>query len=96
MGMLEGAAILLAGILVGRFLPSRRRRKEPKPIEPVCGCGHQYAFHDPGTGRCGGRVEVNRWSGKGRWAGLDREQCPCQRYTGPEPLPEYYAPEITP
>lgn len=94
MGMVEGAAILLAGILIGRFLPERRRKQRaPDSVRPVCGCQHQYAFHDPESGQCSAQVEVHQWN-RGRWAGMAREQCPCRRYTGPEPLPEYFAPEI--
>jgi hypothetical protein len=59
--MLEGALILLAGILIGwvaRSLPARR--KDPKPVE----------------------------------AGYEHKPCACRRYSGPEPMPTYYAPEI--
>jgi hypothetical protein len=45
--MIEGAVIAVVALLIGRFLPARRRApKAPKPIEPVCGCGHHHAMHD--------------------------------------------------
>lgn len=31
----------------------RRKRKEPEPPQPVCGCGHHLSFHDPVTSHCG-------------------------------------------
>ena len=34
---LEFAAVALIGVLIGRFLPNRR--KGPKPVQPVCGDG---------------------------------------------------------
>jgi hypothetical protein len=84
LSLLEGAGILLSGMLAGRFWPARRRgRKPPKPVTPTCGCNHNVSYHDPKTGRCH------------KISSYDGSQCPCRRYTGPEPLPEYYAPEIT-
>ena len=79
MGMLEGALILLAGIVIGRVLPGRRRKKAATG-GPVCGCGHHHSYHDPETGRC----NATRFG----------DPCKCLSYTGPEPLPEFYAPEI--
>jgi hypothetical protein len=60
--------------------------KPPPP--PICGCEHHLAFHEMDgegnpTGHC--REIINSHNGT---------ECGCQRYTGPEPLPEYYAPEI--
>jgi hypothetical protein len=92
--MIEGALILLAGILIGvgvRSLPARR--KGPKPVEAVCGCTHHYSMHDPQTGKCSVGVAVDKYSGGVR-VGKDHRSCACQRYSGPEPMPTYYAPEI--
>jgi hypothetical protein len=81
--VLEGALIALAGagfgILIGRLLPLRRQRDHARG--PVCGCGHHFSHHDPAMGDCR----------KLSWGG---DKCTCRRYSGPEPLPEYYAPEI--
>jgi hypothetical protein len=86
-GLLVGAAVYVAGLLTGRFLPARKHG--PQPVRPVCGCEHAVAYHDPKTGECHARRNLGYWSGKDHFEG-----CTCRRYTGPEPLPEYYAPEI--
>jgi len=87
--MLEGALILLAGVLVGRFMPGRRRRPKPlPPPKPICGCGHHRSFHSDGKA-C--TKDVERYNSiKGtHWV-----ECACGEYTGPEPAPSFYAPEI--
>jgi hypothetical protein len=96
--MLEGAAILLAGIVIGvlgdRLLSRHGRRVQAGPV-PVCGCEHSIAFHDSATGRCAAmRKAANRWDEFGDPSGWVEEPCTCRRYTGPEPLPQFYAPEI--
>ena len=53
--MVEGALILLAGILIGRFFASRRKDPDPKPVEAVCGCKHHHSMHVPETGACNAR-----------------------------------------
>jgi transposase InsO family protein len=62
-------------------LETRRRELEtshPLPVAPVCGCGHDLAFHNVQTSACHHRVG-------------DRD-CACQRYTGPELLGQVYLP----
>lgn len=87
--LIEGALIALAGVLVGRFLPSRRRGpKPPKPVQPICGCGHHRSYHPDGS-KC--TFDVERWSTA---RGMYRDSCPCGQYVGPEPLPEFFAQEI--
>ncbi|MET9019178.1 hypothetical protein ABZV93_04260 [Actinopolymorpha sp. NPDC004070] len=95
MELIIGAVILLVGILIGRYLPGpgRPRRHALEEAKPLCGCGHSPSFHEE-KGRCHGLNEVARWEG-GRWAGIESVSCSCQKYTGPEPLPAFYAPEIT-
>lgn len=69
-------------------LEAKRRELEekyPRPVKPECGCGHHYSFHNAETGRCHWRKEHP--TGK-----KVPEECSCQRYTGPEPLPTYYDP----
>lgn len=93
--MLEGALILLAGILLGigvRSLPARRRA--PKPVEAVCGCTHHHSMHDPETGACNASVAVSKYDKYGTWVGKEYKSCACLQYSGPLPLPAYYAPEI--
>ena len=92
MGIIEGALILAAGILLGRYLPARK--KTPEPVKPVCGCTHHYSMHDPGTGKCSAAVQISRYDAAGNWIGYDHPACACRRYSGPEPLPSYYATEI--
>jgi len=83
---LIGAALFAAGMAAGRWWPARRKGPKPlKPVKPLCGCGHHRSYHTDG-GKCHDRV----------YLGSRYDDCNCQKYTGPEPLPEYYAPEITP
>ena len=70
------------------------RREDPKPVEAVCGCTHHYSFHDPKTGACMASVAVDKYSEKGKQVGVEHLPCACVRYTGPEPLPTLFAPEI--
>lgn len=93
--MITGALILLAGIAIGMILRSfPARRKGPKPVEAVCGCEHHHSMHDPETGACHATVQVSRYSRDGEWTGYEQKPCACRRYSGPEPLPSFYAPEI--
>ena len=95
MGLLEGALILLAGILLGwilRSLPARR--KGPEPVEAVCGCKHHHSMHHPQTGKCNAAVPVDKYDGRGIRIGKDYLSCACVHYSGPLPYPEYYANDI--
>lgn len=105
---LAGGGLVVAGVLLGRFLPARRRGpKPPKPVQPICGCGHHHGMHDPETGHChdlvkGGATAVKDAKGnpvKDAYGYVQKTyekiQCGCRRYSGPEPLPEYFAPGIT-
>lgn len=80
LSLIEGAAILLSGMAIGRWWPARRRKV--KETGPVCGCKHHVSFHEQGSGPC---HKISSW---------DMSRCSCRKYTGPEPLPEFYAPEI--
>lgn len=106
-GILIGAAVYVAGLLTGRFMPARRKGpKSPKPIQPICGCGHHRSYHDAQTGECHGAAKgtetvVRDENGKpvlDYWGDVqttsEATRCGCRHYTGPEPLPEFYAPEI--
>jgi hypothetical protein len=90
--MLAGAAIFLTGMMTGRWWPARRRKH--RPPKPVCGCGHNRSFHVNGTGPC--RRTTLEATGYDKYDNPVYKdfECGCQHYTGPEPLPEYYAPEI--
>lgn len=94
--MIEGAVILIAGLLIGRFVPARRTKPEQRQPEPICGCRHGRHDHDPATGVCNGQKKVYRYDPLTELEVLDGyAPCTCRQYTGPEPLPQYYAPEIT-
>lgn len=81
--MLEGALILLAGILIGRFAPARRRKPKPvKDPKPICGCGHHRSFHEDG-GACKERVYLGIAEG--------HKPCTCRHYVGPEVYPTFVA-----
>jgi hypothetical protein len=85
--MLAGGGLAILGVVVGRFLPARRRHPKPsRPAKPVCGCEHELSFHDPKTGECHSKMLIPGYG----W----NNDCTCRQYTGPEPLPEYYAPEL--
>jgi hypothetical protein len=93
--VLEGALILLAGIVIGMVLRSLpARRKGPKPVEAVCGCKHHHSMHDPTTGECNASVPVDKYTKSGHWVGHDYKPCACLRYSGPEPLGVVFAHEI--
>lgn len=84
--MIDGAVILLVGIIIGRYLPTPRRTTAALGA-PMCPCGHARSFHSKGKGACA-------WKRQERLFEFEAKKCSCQHYGGPEPLPEYYAPEI--
>ena len=97
-GIEVGVAVII-GVLLGRFLPNRRKGPKVKAVKPVCGCGHHHGFHDPATGECHGTVrgeatEFDDYASRNpvAWAQV---QCSCRQYSGPVPMPEYYAPELS-
>jgi hypothetical protein len=106
--MLIGALIFALGAVFGRVMPSRKRGpKPPKPVQPICGCTHHYSLHDPKAGECHGAADAGRAAVrdqhgkpvKDSWGEVvftrEHGRCGCRRYTGPLPLPEYFAPEIS-
>jgi hypothetical protein len=94
--VIEGALILLVGLVIGRFTPARRRRpKPPKPVEPICGCGHGIHDHDPDTKSCHAQTKAYRYDRiEEREVFNKYVPCTCRQYTGPTPLPEFFATEI--
>lgn len=94
--LLEGALIAVGAFIAGQWLPRPHRRgiRSPKPVEPICGCEHHYSFHDPKTGECHGTDRRAKYNDRGTYVGVHEIPCTCRHYTGPEPLPEFYAPEL--
>jgi len=101
--MLLGAALVIAGIGLGRFMPGRRRGpKPPKPHAPVCGCGHDLAHHEPdGAGggttcRALAKGKITSWDYYEHANGWEMVPCSCRQYTGPRILdPGYVARELS-
>jgi len=93
--VITGALLLAAGTALGwllRSLPARRRG--PKPVEAVCGCGHHHSFHDPADGTCHGTVKTaTHWNSSGDERMWRQDPCTCKQYSGALPLPEYFASE---
>ena len=95
--MLTGGGLVALGFLIGRLAPPLRRSpKPPAAPKPICGCGHELAYHDPEKGVCKSSVSVeSRWDYYGDAIAWKQTPCACQQYTGPTPLPTVYAPEVT-
>lgn len=96
--MIEGAIILLAGLVAGWLARGARREKSPETVTAVCGCTHARSMHVDGTGKC---MEIGvdsywEYSPKTDDQVMKHKEypCSCQLYDGPEPLQGYYAPEI--
>lgn len=78
---LEGAGFISIGYILACLPRPRRHKHKVLPVpQPRCGCKHNRSFHENGTGKCSA---INRW---------DEKTCRCKIYTGPEPMPELYAP----
>ncbi|WP_280452880.1 hypothetical protein [Nocardia cyriacigeorgica] len=84
-----GGGLVLVGWAAGRFAQRRPRRQ--KQIRPRCGCGHDLALHDRSSGRCHAEISRRGMHGMREWV-----SCNCQRYTGPTPLEDVFAPPILP
>ena len=96
-GIEVGIAVII-GVLLGRFLPNRRKGlRSAKQPEPICGCDHHHGFHDPKTGECHGLMDGDpaTYYSHGPAASYKQVRCSCRQYSGPVPMPEFYAPEIT-
>jgi hypothetical protein len=77
-----------AGWLLGRH--ARLKSAPPKPPQPICLCGHAYGIHDPETGACN-EAHIKR-ENRGGFIYTDEIACPCLRYTGPQPVEQYWVP----
>lgn len=80
--------VLGVGWLLGRHARIKSAPKQPKP---VCMCGHHYGTHDPKTGACGDGEDEQRWSSN-KGTHFVTVSCSCVRYTGPQPIEQYWVP----
>jgi hypothetical protein len=96
--LIIGGGLLAAGYGSGRIGRARRHPKPRKPLpvpKPVCGCGHGIHDHDPTTNKCHSQIKAYRWNSSYGRETLDKYvACTCRQYSGPQPLPEIFAPEI--
>ena len=86
LSLLAGATLVDAGWLTGRHA---RLKAAPKPILPICLCEHAYGFHDPKTGACKEGTVVKLYS-SARGQYQETLRCDCRRYTGPQPVEQYW------
>lgn len=88
--MIVGASLFVTGWSVG-VTTYGKKVSAHKPPKAICGCTHELSFHDPKAGECHAQEYIPATGSHYSYY----ERCTCRRYTGPEPLTEYYAPEIT-
>jgi hypothetical protein len=90
--MAVGLALFALGWLTGRIARRRAVRPAGQP-DPVCLCGHHYGTHDPGTGACVA-VEVVTMHSSRKGTYQADHPCPCLRYTGPQPIEQFWVPPV--
>lgn len=95
------AQVLIGGVTgiitmaVGRISCRMNHKKEqpapPPPVDPhrfVCGCGHNYVFHDLDANKCCAEQRTGGYMMSGRdtyGTPITTTECPCQRFCGPRP-----------
>lgn len=82
---------LAALYLTDKLFDYRReqRRAAALSAEPVCGCGHHHAFHDPADGICHGRDHVQVGVDDRLQKVYEVVACTCRQYSGPIPTIDY-------
>lgn len=83
--------LFAAGWLFGRHARLKRTPERPQ-LRPMCMCAHHYGAHDPQTGACQAQDKERFQRSPG---GNYRDvwvDCPCVRYTGPQPVEQYWVP----
>jgi hypothetical protein len=95
-GMGFAVLIFVSGLTTGIFL----RRRPPQPLlspQPICGCTHHNALHDPETGECHGTVEEpSKWNSYGDPISFKVVSCTCRTYIGPVPVMDAWVPPALP
>lgn len=66
-------------------------KRRPKSIEAVCGCEHNYAFHDEHGCHELYKFKVYK---EGVFKHYEERPCNCAKYYGPEPFTPYIVPPI--
>ncbi len=92
--LIEGAAILAAGLGVGSFTGRRRRPKPPKAVKPICGCEHHLSLHDPKSNRCFGYDKRPSSYRDGMTVAWRFDPCTCRQYVGPKPAESFFVDQI--
>lgn len=87
--VLVAAAVFVVGWLVGRHA---RLKSAPKQPKPWCLCDHHYGTHDPETGECRSEDKERFQETPGAFYKDVWVQCACVRYTGPQPVEQYWVP----
>lgn len=85
--LIEGAAVLAAGMLIGWVSRSGwYRARRSRPQKNVCECRHPWALHED-SGLCHGTDRVaTRWDRMGDPVAYGDKPCACRRYCGPVPV----------
>lgn len=77
------------GLTRGR---SQRTPAQPRPVELLCGCSHEMAYHDPATGKC--HEDSDEYIFDPRIKRSVAKPCPCRQYTGPKPIDTVFQPRL--
>lgn len=76
------------GAVVGR-LSRRKTPSVPTDPPPICGCGDNYALHDPTTRMCFGTRRQSVYNKPTASYYDETVQCPCRQYVGPIPVDSF-------
>jgi hypothetical protein len=76
--VIEGAAILAVGWVVGH-ITARLHRRNPKASPPICGCTHHFSMHD--TEGCHHFTMRDSYDPNGgKYLGKQPVRCGCRKY----------------
>lgn len=95
-----GQLIVTAGgtAVALRLVGFRFWKEKQKPPKPVCGCEHDFSFHDLRTGECHATDKnADAWTSGGSPNHWKWVPCTCRHYTGPIPVDlEFRPPPLMP
>lgn len=66
-----------------------RARAQHMGTQPICGCKHHHAFHNPSTGHCKEKSRFRTGTDRNGYGIYTLIDCPCQQYSGPMPQIDY-------